>query len=216
LLREHPVHHPILEIVHESHENVEGAARVLDNSDLATKSVRAVTGARAFSDYHLLTAAVGHNRSGKLRGVVISAKWRSAFAYTSKVGEAAGNLGLLASFAASLAEAAPEVDRIIGSTEAKVVKGARLAAIGGTAAQRALIGVVPAGLHLASRALEGWSMIAGLAGGKAKSISSKAIGTIRHADTLVQSTFKTVAETQKQADGFWWVIHTVLSPRSKS
>jgi uncharacterized protein YbcV (DUF1398 family) len=213
-LHNHRLHNPMLEIIHESHNKVEQGAKALDEAELVKVSVRALAGGRAFREYRWLTDAVGNNRSGNLRGMVVSAKWRTAFTYTGEVGEQLENVGLLASFVAAVVQVAPEVDRIFQSTEAITVRGMRLTAIAGTAAQRALFGVVPAGVHLIYRSLEGWFMIGGLAGGRAQSVSSKCVSTVRRADTLVQTTFRMVTDTRNQAGTVWWVIDTVLSPRS--
>jgi len=207
------VHNPILEVIHEKHRLAEHIDKRISQVGLAGTAVHAVAGARAFREYSWLTDTVGLNKSGNLRGMVLSAKWRTAFTYIGKVGEHLENVGRLAGFAASIAEAAPEVDRVLESGDSNTMKGMHLARIAGTAAQRALLGAVPAGVHLIYRSLEGWCLMAGLAGGKAQSAANECVGVLHRADSLVQSSFKTVTDTRNQADAIWWVIDTTLSLR---
>lgn len=226
--------YPILEVIHRSEKTVSKVDQRLSQVDLGNTAIRAVAGTHAFRDYNWLTNAAATNQSGNLRGMVVSAKWRVVFRYfseESKYMKYMQNIGLLAGFAAGIAEASHELDRMAGSKEPAVVKGARLAGIAGNAAQRALLGAVPAGTHLIYKSLQGWCMMAGLAGGKLESGANQCIATLRDADTRVQSTFKAVTDTANQAKvinhpgdaaqavaqgakDVWLVIDTVLSPRS--
>jgi hypothetical protein len=96
-----------------------------------------------------------------------------------------------------------------------VEKGLRISGLAGTIAQRVLTGVVPAGTHLIYRSLEGWCMLAGLAGGPVATGASSCVNTLQNADALVQSTFRTVTDTRIQAKAVWWVIDLVSSSPGK-
>ena len=226
--------HPVLALVHRSEKYVATVDRGLGQVDLGNTAVRVVAGTHAFRDYNWLTNAAATNTSRNLRGMVVSAKWRTVFRFfsdESKYMKYMQNIGLLAGFAAGIAEASHEFERLAESKDPAVVKGARMAAIAGTAAQRALLGAVPAGTHMIYQSLQGWCMIAGLAGGKLESGANQCIATLKNADAFVESTFKAVTDTSNQAKlinhpgqaagavaqgakDVWIVVDTVLSPRS--
>jgi hypothetical protein len=209
----HKGQHPILEVVHRSEGAVSQVDRGLSQVDLGNTAIRAIAGSRAFRDYNWLTGVARTSAAGDLRGMVVSAKWRVAFRYSSEVGEYMENIGLLAGFAAGIAEAESELERLANSNEPAALKGARIAAIAGTAAQRALLGAIPAGTHLIYKSLQGWCMMAGLPGGRFQSAANQCIATLRQADALVQSSFKAVTDTSNQSKALWLVIDTVLASR---
>jgi hypothetical protein len=193
---------PILQIVHHSEKTLGTVDRRLSQAELGNTAVRAVAGTHAFRDYNAFTNIAATNASGNLRGMVVNAKARAVFRYfseDSKYMESIKNLGLLAGFAAGIAEASNELERMAHSDEPVALKGARLAKIAGTAAQRALFGAVPAGAHAIYKSLEGWCMLAGLAGGKIEVGANQCVATLNRADHLVQSTFKAVTDTTNQA-----------------
>jgi len=154
-----------------------------------------VMGSQAFRQYHARSGAVGMNNAGNLRGMVVSGKWHTLFRHTSHVGEYMENIGYLAALANGIAESAPKIETILDGHDSATLKGVQLSAIAGTIAQRALLGVVPSGAHLIYRSLEGWCMLFGLASGKAESAASRGVKTLRYADTLVQTSFRTLTDT---------------------
>ena len=131
------------------------------------------------------------------------------------MGEYIENAGYLAAVAVGIVESAPKIEAIVSSSDNAALKGMQISATVGTIAQRALLGVVPAGAHLIYRSLEGWCRIVGLAGAKAEPAASQCIEVLQHADTLVQTTFKTVTDTSNQSKVIWSVIDFVTSPRKK-
>jgi hypothetical protein len=211
----HKSHRPVLELIHRTEKAVAHFDHCHSQVDLGNTAIGALAGARAFRDYDWLTNAAATNAAGNLRGMVVSAKWRVAFRYSDRIGKHLGNSGLLAAFAAGIGEAEEELGQLANSNDSALIKGARIAAIAGTAALRALGGTVPAGTHLIYKSLQGWCMLAGLAGGKVEFGANQCVGTLQLADTLVQSTFKTMTDTQNQSKAVWWVVDTVLSPRSR-
>jgi hypothetical protein len=189
--------------------------RGLTNVDSGITATRLVAGSRAFRDYNWLTQVRPTNISGNYRGMVINARWSTAFRFLDESHKVLEKLGYFAGFVANLAEAAPKMEAVYKLKEPSSTKGLRYAAIAGTAAQRTLIGVVPAGVHLIYRSLEGWCMMAGLLGGPFQSGSEQAIKVIDSADGLVQSTFMTVTDTQNQGNVVWSVIDIVVSSRNR-
>jgi hypothetical protein len=218
-------HHPFVELIHSQHETAEKVDRLWEQVGLGRTVIQTVMGGRAFRKYDALSGVIGLNKitNPNLRGMVVSARWHILFRHMSEVGEYMENVGYLAALASGIAESAPNIEQIIHSSGSATFKGMQLTATAGTAAQRALLGVVPAGAHLIYRSLEGWCMIDGLVGGKvggvvgakAQAAASQCIDTLRHADTLLRTSFRIVTETGNQSKALWWVIDLVTSRRPK-
>jgi hypothetical protein len=206
-------HHPVVELIHSQHRAAEQVDLRVGQADLGRIAMQVVMGGRAFRDYSALSNTAVLNKAGNFRGMVVSAKWNTLFRHTSHIGEYMENIGYLASLASGFAEAAPQIETILGSSDSATLKGMQLSSKASTIAQRALVGVVPAGAHLIYRSLEGWCMIAGLAGGKVQSGASQCIATLRSADTLVQTTFRTLTDTSNQSKVVWQVINFLTYPR---
>ena len=210
-------HHPIVEIVHAQHERLEKVDLRVGQADLGRQALQAVAGGRAYRSYNALSEVVKLNKAGNLRGMVVSAKWQTVFRHVSDAGEYLENIGYLATVASEIAKSAPEFQAIASSSDSIALKGMRLTAEAGTISQRALLGVVPAGAHVIYRSLEGWCMLAGLAGGSFQAEASSCISTLHYADTLVQTSFRAVTDTNNQAaalsKGTWWVIDLFTTKR---
>jgi hypothetical protein len=215
MAQSHHQHHPILHVVHDNHKTAELVDRRFGQADLGRTTVQMVSGGKAFREYSALSNEVGMNYAGNLRGMVVSAKWRMIFNHVSRAGEYMENIGYLAAISAGIAESAPRIDAIYHSSDSPALKGMKISSIAGTIAQRALLGVVPTGAHLIYRSLEGWCMIAGLAGGRTESLASQGIRTLSSADTLVQTTFRTITDTTNQANAVWSVVDFTTLPRNQ-
>lgn len=185
--------HPVVEIV--SHVD-----QAVDHAGHANDAVRTVAGNRAFRVYSAAQPAL--NSSGDLRGMVKSARWRVVFNYSSKIGEHLENIGTLASFAANVAEMWNEFEAVAKSSDPVTVKGMRFAAAAGTAAERTLLGSIPAGVHLIYLSLQGWCQIAGLAGGRIEAGASECVNTLKTADAIVKKSFSAITDTANQAKHF--------------
>jgi hypothetical protein len=172
-----------------------------------------VMGGRAYRHYNALSNVAKLNKAGNFRGMVLSAKWRVMFHHTSHVGHYLHNLGFLASVAAGIAEAAPEIEKIVLGGNSGALKGLELSAKAGTIAQRTLLGLVPVGVHVIYKSLQGWCMMGGLAGGKAQAAAVQCVATLEYADSLVQTSFRTVTDTGNQAKAVWWVVDLVTSKK---
>jgi len=147
--------------------------------------------------------------------MIVSTKWRTLFQHTSEVGDAMDNIGYFAALASGIADASPQIERILDSSDSPVLKSMRISASASTIAQRVLIGGVPAGAHLIYRSLEGWCMMAGLAGGKTQTTASRCVATLQYADTLVNTTFQTITDTNSQSKAVWSVINFVTAKRPR-
>ena len=206
--------HPVLELVHSRHKGAELVDRRLGQADLGRTVVQMVAGGRAFRKYNALANEVGLNKAGNLRGMVVSGKWRVLFRHLSEAGEYMENIGYLASIAAEISKAAPNLQKILDSSSPATLKGMQITAVAGSIAQKALVGAVPAGAHLIYRSLEGWCMLAGQAGSALQPAANSCIATLQSADTLVQTTFDTITDTTEQSKALWFVVDIVTTPRS--
>jgi hypothetical protein len=204
---------PVLQLVHGQQANLETADKVAGVADIARAGVRVVTGTNAFRVYDALANNIGRNSAGNFRGMVVSARWRMLYQLSSDSKNLFGNLGYLASLAGGLAEAAPEIEAISSSNNGAGTKALKLTVIAGRLSQRALLGVIPTGVHLIYKSLEGWCMLAGLAGGPLRGPSASAVQTLQSADTLVQTTFLQVTDPNNQAEAIWTVINFVASKK---
>jgi hypothetical protein len=205
--------HPVLELIHAQHKRADLIDRRLGQVDLARTSVQMVAGGRAFRDYNALADTIGLSNAQNLRGMVVSKEWRVLFRHTSEVGEYMENIGYLASIAAEISKSAPLFQKIVDSSDSSALKGMQIASLAGSIAQKALVGAVPAGAHLIYRSLEGWCMLAGLAGSPVQPAATSCIATLQHADTLVQTAFDTITDTSEQSQAVWYMIDIVTTPR---
>jgi len=176
----------------------------LSQAELVNESAITMAGVHAFRNYNWLSHKPATNAVGDLRGMVVNAKSRAAFRLFTRAGKYMENIGLVAGFVAGMAEAMPEIHRIKDSNDPISLKGARIVAIAGTAAQRAILGTVPYGAHLVYKSLQRWCMIAGVLVPRMQFGANQCIATLRYADTLVRSTFKTVTNTANQSR---WITH---------
>jgi hypothetical protein len=204
--------YPMIELVHSHERTAENVSHRTDQAVLGKIGLQTVMAGRAFREYHALSQRIGLNRAGNLRGMVVSARWRTLFRYTSEVGEHLDNLGYLAALASGIATSAPKFESIVASSDSAALKGLKIAATTSTIAQRALLGVVPAGAHMIYRSLEGWCMIGGLVGGSARPDASPAVRAIQGADAWVQTKFQMITDTDNQSRAFWWLVDLVAAP----
>jgi hypothetical protein len=194
--------------------------------DLGKDMVRVSAIKRAYHQSSWLSEVIATNTKGKLGGMVKSAKARVIYLLAG--GEDRGTIPpdirsaledvkryeyylTVASFAAGVVEDLPRIIEIAHSRSSYEHKGLRLAGIASTAAMRAWAGAVPFGAHAIYKGFEGYCMIGGLIATRSVVGATHYGQVFRNADTLVQSTFKTITE----ADNQWWLITTVVSPRAK-
>jgi hypothetical protein len=210
--------HPMIELVHRHHQTAEKILDGVGNANDSRSALTAVAGLRAFRNYDVPSQVFHLSRAGNARGMVLSRRWRTVFRHVndeSHLGRYMENAGYLATLASGIIDSAPKIEAVLGSSDPASLKGMRLSAIAGTVAQRALLDFVPTGAHLIYQSLEGWCMIAGLAGGKAESAASEGIKTLQYADTLVHTSFRALTDTDNQSKAVWWLVDLATSRRRK-
>jgi len=190
---------PVIEIV----QTVNSVASVAEGG---VKVLNAVSASEAFSKYNWLKNVPVFNSSGNLRGMVISSDWRVVFDVSSDALETMGNITLVAGFAANIANQWDTTKAILNSNDSRLVKGLRLATVAGTASERTLGGAVSSGASLIFQSLQGYCMLAGLAGGTAQSYSKACVAHLQGANHWVQTQFNTWSDTTKQGELIYHVM----------
>jgi hypothetical protein len=203
--------HPTVEIVATCGEKVD---KFTDNFDLANRSFRAIAGSHAFYKYDWIRALPTTNASGNLRGMVISARWRTVFNFSSEVvGKYAEGIGTLASVATDIAKDGWRFESIWKSQDSPFLKGMQFASLVGTMANHALLGIVPTGASAIYTSLEGYCRVMGLAGGQFQSAADQCINTLNQADAYVQTSYKYVTDNSNLSRNTAWLINLRFTSR---
>ena len=100
---------------------------VLTIIDQTSTGTHLISGSQAFRRYSWLKDiagldGVGLNKAGNLRGIVISAKWRTVYKISGGIGDAL----LVLSFAKEAYRSVPEMERIFSSQDPADIKAARI------------------------------------------------------------------------------------------
>lgn len=203
---------PVVELVHRAEPVVGFIDKTKTEIDFGVLGAKVISGSEAFRKFDGLSQTAGLNAAGNLRGMVVSGRWSTVFRHLSTFEEASKNLGYYAAIAAGIAESAPQISAVAKSSDSVAVKGMRMSVIASTISQRVLLGSIPFGVHLIYTSLEGYFGLAGLMG--ATQTSAKGIEVLKSADTLVQTTFKTITDANWQGQQVWTVIDFVTTPRA--
>jgi hypothetical protein len=172
----------------------------------AGSALQIISGSEAFRKYDWLRKVPGLNRADNLRGMVVSRKWRIVFEQTSEGVQILGKVATIASFAANILEQYAKVENVLQSRDDAFLKGLRLSAIAGTAAERVLIGTVTGLVSAALFSMQGYCRIVGLVPHpNLQSFSNECVDFLENADGKIQTTVKTYADTAKQAEAVYWI-----------
>jgi hypothetical protein len=189
---------PVVEFLHKA-DNVVGGV------DGGLKTVRAIAASEAFRKYNWLTHLPGTNAAGDLRGMVISGKWRTVFSVSSNVSEAVGQVAIVVSFAANLAEAWSRMNAIYRSSNSWDTKASMLSSQASSIAIRTVGGIIPFGASLLFLSAKGYCQLGGLDPGAAQS-AWQCVQSLDAANAWVSSTFKKVTN----GDNIYLYIKTNL------
>jgi len=183
--------HPVAVI-----EILDASLDAADKVDNVNKVFRVIAGSEAFRRYDWLRNVPATNVAGNFRGMVVNAKWKTAFQFSNKIGEgldAAGNALVLASLAVNLYKAKDRIAQILSSNTSDTDKAARLSAYTSSLILATLGGAVPAGAHLLAMSLEGYLMLAQLSTG-GRLDTAGAVNKLRSLDANVGHAYNTVAD----------------------
>jgi hypothetical protein len=172
-------------------EKSDGIAGGIDSGG---KVLKAISASEAFRSYNWIKNVPTTNAAGNFRGMVISARWKTVFDFTSDVGETIGNIATLAGFAASLAEASSQIESILKSNNDWATKGAMISTQVSSAAVRTVGGIMPGGTHVLALSLQGYCGMADLATRQSLTGPKQCVQKLQSMDAWVRSTFNTVTD----------------------
>jgi hypothetical protein len=183
----------IVQIAHQSD-------RVLGNVSYAANGFRAITGLQAFRTYDWMTDAAGLNSVGDFRGMVVSARWATAYSVIGSAANMIGNVATVASIASIVIDLAPQFDQVYRSRDSGVVKAQKYSLLTSIVAQKALAGIVTGGVHLIYLPLIlGCGAAAKAAGdGPLASAANVCSQVVQNADALVQSSANYLTDPANQ------------------
>ena len=188
-------------------EIIETADKGASGLDDVNKLVKVISASEAFRKYSWLKSAPILNSVGDLRGMVISAQWRTVYQVSSKVGSALGDVTVIAGLAANLAQARSEIKGILNSKNPPEIKTAQLSAQVSAIIFRTLGGVVPAGFGILATSVQGYCRLAGLASG-GRFNPQACISNLDAASLSVNTTFKSITD----GNNIYSFINAKVSP----
>jgi hypothetical protein len=174
-------------------EIVETTDKVAGGLDSANKVVRAISASEAFSKYNWLAQQPVLNSVGDLRGMVVSAQWRTAFNFASDTGDVLGRIALIAAFAGNIVKASKEIEAIVNSNASGSEKGARLSTQVSSVAIRTLGGAIPAGFEIVAFSLKGYCQLGGVVSGQ-RFDPRGCVANLNKATNYVNTTFNSVTD----------------------
>jgi hypothetical protein len=202
----------------QAHSYVELIETKTEKVERANNVAKAITAAQAFRRYEWLQRVPGKlvwnlgapskNAAGDFRGMVLSARWKSAFNVTVKAGEVLEKIGTFASIAAAITNSYGEIDKIVRSQESWDRKSAKLGAQLTGMAMHVLTGVVTPTAHLllTSMPIQGYCDMVDLARGVS-------LGNCRETLKGVDSVIAVSAEEVSDGDEIYSWINTEINPR---
>ena len=199
--------------VHVFAEVVEKGGSVIDSADNLNKVVKVISATQAFRKYDWLKNAPVTNIAGDLRGMVVSAKWNTAFQFTVKAGKALDTLGKISSYATlavAVAESYDEVDQILQSKQPWNLKAAQLSTQVTGICMKYLTGIVTAPTHavLSSMPLQAICAQIDLARGNKIGSVGSCQWTLKATDTAIQSAAQQVSDGNQ----IYVFVNTTLNP----
>jgi hypothetical protein len=168
------------------------------NVSYAANGFRAITGLQAYRTYDWMTDAIGFNSAGNLRGMVLSARWASAYSVISTAAKAIGNAATVASIAANVIDLAPKFEQIYKSRDSAAVKAQKYSLLTSIVAQKTLAGIITGGVHLIYLPVIAGCGAAAKAGGGIGSAAEVCSAVVQNADALVHSSANYVTDPSNQ------------------
>ena len=163
--------------------------KVVGHVSYAANGFRAVTGLQAFRGYNWMTDVRTANTAGNFRGMVVSARWATAYEVVAPAAKLIGNVATVASIAANAIDMAPQFEAVYRSNDSAANKGLRYTSLAGTVAQKTLAGIVVSGVHLIYLPLIlACNAAPGAAGGSGITTAQGVCSVVKNADALVKNT----------------------------
>lgn len=174
-------------------EIVDTTDRVVGSLSSAAGILKAISASEAFRKYNWIAGSPALNLSGDFRGMVISAKWRTVFNVSSKVGDVLGNLAVIAALAGNIVNARTEIEQILSSNASADIKAAKISDQVASVAIRTVAGVVPVGYEALSFSLQGYCQIGGLLSG-GRFNAQACINNLKSSRAWINTTYQNVTD----------------------
>ena len=173
---------------------------VMGNVSYAANGFRAITGLQAFRTYDWMTDAAALNAVGNFRGMVVSARWASAYTVLSSAANIIGNVATVASIASNVIDLAPKFEQVYKSKDSAVVKAQKYSLLTSIVAQKTLAGIVTSGVHLIYLPIIAGCGAAAKAGGGGGITSAADVcsAVVQNADALVQTSANYITDPANQ------------------
>jgi hypothetical protein len=122
----------------------------------------------------------------------VSARWRTVFNVSSKVGSVAGNIATFATLASNIYQARGRIEAIINSKDPPAVKQSKLSLEVSSLCFRTAGSPLTGGAHVLAMSIQGYLMLAGAVIGPQH--VQGAINTVNSLDTKFNTSFNAVTD----------------------
>jgi hypothetical protein len=183
--------------------------KVTGNLSYVANGFRAFTGLAAFRGYEWMTDMRTVNIAGNFRGMVMSARWATAYNVIGPITKVVGNIATVASLTAITIDMAPDFERVYQSKVSAISKAQQYSLLTSIVAQKTLAGIVTGGVHLIYLPLiASCNAVAKIGGGSSISKGGFLCSEVfQSADALVQRTVNYLTDPANQQR----VIQNVLT-----
>ena len=173
---------------------------VMGNVSYAANGFRAITGLQAFRSYDWMTDTAALNSVGDFRGMVVSARWASAYTVVSSAANIIGNVATVASIAGNVIDLSPQFEQNFKGKDPAVVKAQKYSLLTSIVAQKTLAGIVTGGVHLIYLPIIASCGAVAKAGGDGGITSAADVcsAVFQNADALVQNTANYLTDPANQ------------------
>jgi hypothetical protein len=204
---EHRDIHAIVELV-----NVGGKStvKVTDVAEKANMVAKAISASQAFRQYNWLTQSPVKNVAGNLRGMVVSAKWNTAFQFTVKAGDVLGKVSAFVTIAVAMAESSSEIEDILNSNDPWNLKGARLSTQVTGIAMKYLTGIVTAPVHMVMSSMPAQYICSQIDQANGYKIGS--FGGCQSTLNALDASIQSAAQTVSDGNQIYVFVNTTINP----
>ena len=204
---EHKHIHAIVELVDQGGKST---VKVTDVAEKANMVAKAISASQAFRQFNWLTGTPGTNIAGNLRGMVVSAKWNTAFQFTVKAGDVLGKVSAFATLAVAMADSYPEVEEIVNSNDPWNLKGARLSTQVTGIAMKYLTGIVTAPVHMVLASMPAQYICSQIDQANGHKIGS--FGGCQFTLNALDSSIQSAAEQVSDGNQIYLFVNTTINP----
>jgi len=193
-----PYSFPFIEIVNS--DAYQESSKTLSAASNFISGIKIISAVEAFGQFDWLNGVPVLNISGNLRGMVVSARWRTIFKIPTFRGfQFLGTLSLVAGFVANLVQESDTIEAILASSSSATLKRMELTIVADRALQRTVLGIFPA---LSSLAFDGLASYCRTNAGMTASpqfCSDASVGRQMYWNQRVQTEFNTWTDPVNQA-----------------